>query len=61
MLHYVEFGISHMEVPDEAALCIYISGCPNKCDNCHYQELQQVDAGEKLVTYFDHMIDLYRE
>lgn len=61
MLHYVEFGISHLEVPDEVTLCIYISGCPNKCVNCHYQELQQVDAGEKLVTYFDQMLDLYRE
>lgn len=61
MLHYVEFGLSHMEVPGETALCIYISGCPNKCVNCHYKELQQVDSGELLTTYFEQMLDLYHE
>lgn len=61
MLHYVEFGLSHMEVPGEAALCIYISGCPNRCVNCHYQELQQVDAGELLATYFEQILDLYHD
>lgn len=61
MLHYVEFGLSHMEVPDEVALCIYISGCPNRCVNCHYQELQQVDAGELLAIYFEQILDLYHD
>lgn len=61
MLHYVEFGLSYMEVPGEAALCIYISGCSNRCVNCHYQELQQVDAGELLATYFEQILDLYHD
>lgn len=61
MLHYVEFGLSYMEVPGEVALCIYISGCSNRCVSCHYQELQQVDAGELLATYFEQILDLYHE
>ena len=61
MLHYVEFGLSHMEVPGEAAICIYISGCPHKCVKCHYKELQQVDSGEMLAIYFGQILDLYHE
>ncbi|MBE5952317.1 MAG: hypothetical protein E7260_12180 [Lachnospiraceae bacterium] len=61
MLHYVEFGISHTEVPTETALCIYISGCQNRCINCHYPELQNVDAGEVLSDYFEQILDLYHE
>lgn len=61
MLHYVEFGLSYMEVPGEVALCIYISGCPNRCVNCHYQELQKVDTGELLATYFEQILDLYHD
>lgn len=59
MLHYVEFGLSHMEVPGETALCIYISGCTNRCVNCHYTDLQQVSFGEMLAIYFEKMLDLY--
>lgn len=61
VLHYIEFGLTHMEVPGEVTLCIYISGCPNKCANCHYVELQQVDAGELLASYFSQILDLYHE
>lgn len=31
MRKYIEFGVSHMEVPGESCLCIYISGCDNNC------------------------------
>lgn len=61
MLYYTEFGLSHMEVPGETSLCIYISGCPNRCINCHYRELQQVDFGEMLTAYFEQILDLYHE
>lgn len=61
MLYYTEFGLSHMEVPGEATLCIYISGCPNKCINCHYVELQRPDYGELLSEYFGQILDLYHE
>lgn len=61
MLYYTEFGLSHMEVPGEATLCIYISGCPNRCVNCHYAELQQSDYGELLSKYFGQILDLYHE
>ncbi|MFV0341731.1 MAG: 4Fe-4S cluster-binding domain-containing protein [Anaerocolumna sp.] len=50
-----------MEVPDETALCIYISGCLNKCKECHYPELQSPDSGELLSVYFESMLDLYHE
>lgn len=61
MLHYVEFGLSHMEVPMETALCIYISGCQNRCVNCHYPELQNANEGEILSDYFEQILDLYHE
>lgn len=60
MLRYTEFGISHLEVPGESNLCIYISGCPNKCKNCHYPELQSADYGELLSEYFMDIIALYK-
>jgi len=61
VLHYVEFGISHMEVPMETTLCIYISGCQNGCVNCHYPELQNANEGEVLSDYFEQILDLYHE
>ncbi|NBI59464.1 hypothetical protein D3Z53_15675 [Lachnospiraceae bacterium] len=59
MLRYIEFGLSHIEVPGEAALCIYISGCQNHCPDCHYPELQSPYEGEILKIYFDSILDLY--
>ena len=61
VLHYTEFGISHTEVPSEVALCIYISGCQNRCIECHYPELQQTDYGELMSEYFEQILDLYHE
>lgn len=61
MLKYIEFGVSHMEVPGESCLCIYISGCTNNCTNCHYPELQSPTEGEILEKYFDDIVDLYRK
>ena len=61
VLHYTEFGISHTEVPGEVALCIYISGCQNRCMECHYPELQRTDYGELVSEYFEQILDLYHE
>ncbi|MBR5536353.1 MAG: hypothetical protein IKU58_00445 [Clostridia bacterium] len=59
MLRYVEVALSHREIPDETALCIYISGCPNHCKDCHYPELQCADIGDILWDYFPDILDLY--
>ena len=59
MLRYVEFGLSHQEVPNEASICIYISGCPNKCKNCHYPGLQDPLNGDPLLDDIGLIIDLY--
>ena len=59
MLYYSEFGLSHLEVPGESSLCIYISGCINNCPRCHYPELQLVHYGDKLAEYFRDIVDLY--
>lgn len=58
-LRYTEFGISHAEVPGESCLCIYISGCPNKCPDCYYPLLQSPSEGELLRTYYEDILDLY--
>ena len=59
MLHYTEFCLSPYEVPGEQSICIYISGCPNRCKNCHYPELQMNDYGELLCTNFSDILELY--
>lgn len=61
LLRYIEFCLSHEEVPEETALCIYISGCPNRCPSCHYPEMQQAQAGKVLSEYYGQMLDLYHE
>ena len=60
MLRYLEVALSHREIPGEAALCIYISGCPNRCADCHYPELQEADDGDPLQKHFADILDLYR-
>ena len=59
MLYYTETALSPFEVPGESAICIYISGCPNRCISCHYPELQQDDYGDVLSENFPDIIDLY--
>ena len=59
MLRYMEVALSHREVPCETALCIYISGCLNRCMDCHYPELQNPDAGDIFRNYFADILDLY--
>ena len=60
MLRYTEFGLSHLEVPGERALCIYLSGCANRCENCHCPELQLPDNGILLRPNIRNIVDLYR-
>ena len=59
MLYYTEFGLSHAEVPGESSLCIYLSGCKNRCDHCHYPALQRPDYGDPLLCFFPNIVDLY--
>lgn len=59
MLHYTEIALSHREIPGENSLCIYISGCPNQCVNCHYPELQQADCGDLLSESYQNIVELY--
>lgn len=61
MLRYMEFGLSYEEVPGEITLCIYITGCKDRCADCHYSELWQEAAGELLADYFEQILDLYHE
>lgn len=59
MLRYFDFGLSHMEVPGEASICIYITGCPNQCPDCHYPELQSKDTGELLNENIEIILSFY--
>lgn len=47
MLKFVNYDIVFQEVPDEVALAINISGCPNKCKGCHSPYLME-DKGSIL-------------
>lgn len=47
MLKYSDTLVSFSEVPDEIALCVNITGCPNHCPGCHSPWLQE-DAGKPL-------------
>jgi anaerobic ribonucleoside-triphosphate reductase activating protein len=47
MLKYLETQITFSEIPDEVTLCINITGCPNRCINCHSPHLTE-DIGELL-------------
>lgn len=59
MLKYIEVALSPLEVPQETALCIYISGCLHRCKDCHYPELQLPDYGEALSDHYADILDLY--
>lgn len=59
MLFYSEICLSHLEVPGESSLCIYISGCLNHCRHCHYPALQLARYGDRLAEYFTDIVDLY--
>ena len=60
MLFYTEACLSPYEVPDNHSICIYISGCINKCLDCHYPLLQCSDYGDLLSHNFKKIIALFR-
>lgn len=60
MLRYIDYGLSYMEVPGEASICIYITCCPNRCPDCHYPELQSRDSGELLRENIEIILAFYR-
>ena len=59
MLYYTEVCFSPYEVPEHKSICIYISGCLNRCVDCHYPLLQQADYGDVLYDEFKNIIELY--
>ena len=58
-IYYTEVDLSPYEVPNEQSLCIYISGCQQVCQNCHYPDLRKANYGEPLVDFFEKLIELY--
>lgn len=60
MLYFCDVGLSHAEVPGETTLCFYISGCINRCKNCHFPELQFAEYGDRLsLEVFTKLVELY--
>ena len=55
MVKYVDTQVVFREIPDEIALAINISGCPNHCENCHSSYLAN-DIGTELS--FDNLFKL---
>lgn len=58
-LYFSDAGLSPLEVPNEMSLCIYISGCTNRCHNCHYPELQIFEYGNILRKSYLPLTELY--
>ena len=58
MLKYVETFIGLREIPDEIALCINLSLCPNHCKGCHSSYLAK-DIGEELT--FEKLQELIKQ
>lgn len=48
MVKYIDTFIGLREIPDEITLCINISNCPLRCENCHSSYLRK-DIGEDLT------------
>ena len=61
MLYYTEICLSPYEVPGEQSICIYISGCCNRCKSCHYPELRLPEYGDVLSKRISDIIDLYED
>lgn len=59
MLKYTEVGVSYKEIPKEASLIIYISGCMQKCKDCHTPWLRKYNYGDNLIDNYKDLIDLY--
>ena len=47
MLKYYNYDIVFQEIPNEVALAVNITNCPNRCKSCHSPHLQE-DIGEEL-------------
>ena len=60
MLYYTEVCFSPYEVPEHKSICIYISGCVNRCVECHYPLLQHIDYGDVLSENYANIVALYR-
>ena len=59
MIKYVNTQLGFREFPDEVALLINISNCPNNCPGCHSSYLAQ-DIGEVLNEQaLDDLIEEY--
>lgn len=59
MIKYVNTQLGFREFPDEVALLINISNCPNNCPGCHSSYLAQ-DIGEVLDEQaLDNLIEEY--
>lgn len=48
MIKLVETSVTFAEFPDEIALCLNLSNCPNKCPGCSQAYLAQ-DIGRELT------------
>lgn len=53
MLKFVESSVTFEEFPDEIALCLNLSLCPNHCPDCSEAYLAE-DIGKELTTELLH-------
>lgn len=48
MIKYKDFAITFVEIPEEISICLEITNCPHRCNNCHSPELR-ADIGKELT------------
>jgi len=61
MLKVHSYAISFKEFPNEIALCLNISCCPNRCKGCSTPELW-ADTGEELSSsYLDSLLEHFKD
>ena len=57
MVRYANHDIVFREFPDEVALAINLSGCPNACPGCHSAYLQAAAGDELTPARLDALLD----
>lgn len=61
-LRIERYDIVMEEIPTELSLSFSCTGCPIRCPNCHWKELQDPNRGHKLtIDEYIQILDKYKD